>query len=173
MAQCYAILRPGGVAVWVVKNFVRSKKVVPFCDQWRALGESCGFETVEVIRAWLVEDRGTQVDLWGNHHEHKVERKSFFRRLSEKKARAKAWWSGVSRDEQAAFLWQAHNELWDSYASAVEEADKMHPPIRPTRNRILSAAQMIAYVDAGEPDIDIDTAIDYEVVLVQRKAGLT
>jgi len=85
MAQCHQILAPGGVAIWVLKAFVRNKAIVDFPGQWQALGEACGFETVEVIRAWLVEDRGAQYDLFGELHERKVERKSFFRRLYEKK----------------------------------------------------------------------------------------
>jgi len=85
MQQCYQILTPGGVAIWVLKAFVRNKAIVDFPDQWRQLGESCGFESVELIRAWLVEDRGAQFDLFGGLEERKVERKSFFRRLYEKK----------------------------------------------------------------------------------------
>jgi len=83
--QCHAILKPGAVAVWVVKRFVRDKQIVDFPDQWRQMCEAAGFETVEWIRAWLVEDRGTQIDLFGNDHQHTVSRKSFFRRLYESK----------------------------------------------------------------------------------------
>jgi len=84
MEQCYQVLAPGAVAIWVLKSFVRNKQIVDFPDQWRQLGEACGFESVEWIRAWLVEDRGKQWDLWGNLEERRVERKSFFRRLAEK-----------------------------------------------------------------------------------------
>jgi hypothetical protein len=83
--QCYQVLKPGGMTAWVVKAFVRNKEIVDFPDQWRRLCEACGFETVEIVRAWVVEERGTQVDLWGNGHDLTVERKSFFRRLYEKK----------------------------------------------------------------------------------------
>lgn len=85
MSQCYQILTPGSVAIWVLKAFVRNKAIVDFPGQWQQLGEACGFETVEIIRAWLVEDRGAQWDLFGELHEKTVERKSFFRRLYEKK----------------------------------------------------------------------------------------
>lgn len=85
MEQVYRALRPGGVAIWVTKAFVRDGERVDFPGQWRALGEACGFETIEWIHAWLVEDRGAQYDLFGELHERKVERKSFFRRLYEKK----------------------------------------------------------------------------------------
>ena len=63
----------------------RNKQRVDFPNQWRELGEACGFETVEWIRAWLVEDRGAQFTLTGGLEERKVERKSFFRRLAERK----------------------------------------------------------------------------------------
>lgn len=83
--QTYQVLAPGAVAVWVCKSFVRKKKRVDFPSQWRELGEAVGFETIELIRAWLVEDRGAQYTLTGELDERKVERKSFFRRLAESK----------------------------------------------------------------------------------------
>jgi len=85
LLQCYAVLAPGGHAIWVLKAFVRDKAIVDFPGQWRALCESCGFETVEVIRAWLVEDRGAQFALGGELVEKEVRRESFFRRLHRQK----------------------------------------------------------------------------------------
>lgn len=85
MEQCHQVLAPSAVAVWVCKRFVRNKRIVEFSQQWAQLGEACGFETVEWIRAWLVEDRGAQFDLFGNLEKRTVERKSFFRRLYENK----------------------------------------------------------------------------------------
>lgn len=83
--QCYQVLRPGGHCVWVVKSFVRKKKIVDFPDQWRQLCESVGFRTVHIHRAWLVEHKGAQYDLFGELHEKTIKRSSFFRRLHEKK----------------------------------------------------------------------------------------
>ncbi len=83
--QTHAALKPGGYAAWVVKSFVRNKQIVDFPGQWQQLCEACGFETVEIVRAWLVEDAGTKIDLAGNHHQKTKERKSFFRRLAESK----------------------------------------------------------------------------------------
>jgi hypothetical protein len=80
MEQVAQVLPPGAVAIWVVKGFIRNKKYVDFPDQWRQLGEACGFETLEWIRAWLVEDRGTQYGLFGGQQTKTVQRKSFFRR---------------------------------------------------------------------------------------------
>lgn len=83
--QCYMILKPGAVAVWVVKRFVRDKQIVNFPDQWRQMCEAAGFETVEWIRAWVVEEHGEQLDLFGGSEPMRTERKSFFRRLYENK----------------------------------------------------------------------------------------
>jgi len=44
--QVYLALAPGGHAVWVVKNYVKNKQIVPFSDQWRALCEAVGFVTL-------------------------------------------------------------------------------------------------------------------------------
>lgn len=83
--QTHQVLKPGGVAVWVLKSFVRKGQRVDFPGQWRALCEACGFETLEYVRAWLVEDNGTQGALLGEGKRLKTERKSFFRRLAESK----------------------------------------------------------------------------------------
>lgn len=93
--QVYLLLAPGAPAVWVVKDYVRNKQIVPFCDQWRQLCEAVGFETLHIHRAWLVEERGTQLDLMGNAHTKTVERKSFFRRLAEKKGSPRIDWETV------------------------------------------------------------------------------
>lgn len=85
LLQCHQVLAPGGVAIWVLKAFVRNKAIVDFPGQWETLCNSCGFETMEVIRAWLIEDRGTQFALNGDLVKKKVARKSFFRRLHESK----------------------------------------------------------------------------------------
>jgi hypothetical protein len=85
VAQTYAALRPGGHAIWIVKSFVRNKALVDFPGQWRALCESVGFVTLHEHHAMLVDDKGTQTAIDGNHKQHKTERKSFFRRLAEKK----------------------------------------------------------------------------------------
>jgi hypothetical protein len=85
MAEVAAILEPGACAVWVVKSFVRDGAIVDFPGQWAALGEAHGFETVEWIRAHLVEERGTQLTLDGGAKKKRTARKSFFRNLYEQK----------------------------------------------------------------------------------------
>lgn len=93
--QCHAILRPGGVAAWVTKDFVRNKARVPFSADWLKLCEACGFELVEWVKASLVKDLGKHADLYGETHHRTVERKSFFRRLAEKKGSPRIDWEDV------------------------------------------------------------------------------
>ena len=83
--QTYAALRPGGYAAWVCKDFVRKGQRVPFSDQWQQLCAAVGFEPVERIAAMLVADHGDQLDIFGGATARLKERKSFFRRLAEKK----------------------------------------------------------------------------------------
>jgi hypothetical protein len=82
--QCYLILKPGGYCYWITKDFVRNKARVPFSDQWRQLCESAGFETVEWIKASLVKEWDENT-LFNGVETKRKERKSFFRRLAEKK----------------------------------------------------------------------------------------
>jgi hypothetical protein len=82
-AQCLIALRPGGYAVVVVKDYVQKKKRVPLCDQTLSLLTHLGFEPVERIRANLVHEERSS-GLFGEHVKRKS-RKSFFRRLAEKR----------------------------------------------------------------------------------------
>ena len=85
LLELHRALKPGAVAAWVCKDFVRKKQRVPFSDQWRQLCEACGFEMVEWVQASLVSDGGTQLGLFGEDVRLTTERKSFFRRLAEAK----------------------------------------------------------------------------------------
>ena len=82
--QCYQILKPGGHAIWVVKDFVRNKKRVDFTGDWRRLCESAGFETIHEHHAMLVKEN-VKESLFGHKIVKRKERKSFFRRLAESK----------------------------------------------------------------------------------------
>lgn len=96
VSQCYALLAPGGVAVWVCKDYVRNKRRVPFSDQWRMLCEKVGFVTLTEARAWVVEDNGTQLGMMETEDKaHRKERKSFFRRLAERKGSPRIDWETV------------------------------------------------------------------------------
>lgn len=85
VAQCALILKPGGHAIWITKDFVRKGKRVPFSDQWQALCEQQGFKLVCRHQAMLVAHYGEQADAFGEAKELTTSRKSFFRRLAEKK----------------------------------------------------------------------------------------
>lgn len=84
LEQLYQVLTPNAHAVFVVKAFVRDKRIVDFPAQWAQLCEAVGFKLLHDHHALLTEHYGTQ----GGFHEDKklsVERKSFFRRLAEAK----------------------------------------------------------------------------------------
>jgi hypothetical protein len=83
--ECYAILPPGALAVWVCKDFLRDGHRIRFSQDWCRLCESVGFELIEAIQAYLIEDHGAEETLWGETVTHTIERKGFFRRLAEKR----------------------------------------------------------------------------------------
>jgi len=82
--QCHQILKPGGVAIWVVKAFVRNKAIVDFPGDWKRLCESVGFVTLCEHHAMLVKETKHKT-LFGHTEVKRKERKSFFRRLAESK----------------------------------------------------------------------------------------
>ncbi len=87
VSECHKILKPCGHAIWVVKAFVRKGKIVDFPGDWRRLCEAQGFTTVHEHHAMLVKETRTN-GLFEEIVETK-ERKSFFRRLAEKKGSPK------------------------------------------------------------------------------------
>ncbi|HUV67899.1 MAG TPA: hypothetical protein VMW24_28675, partial [Sedimentisphaerales bacterium] len=93
VSECHKILRPGGHAIWVVKDFVRKGQRVDFCGDWQRLCESVGFKTVCKHRAMLVKE--TSHDGLFGTIKQKKERKSFFRRLAEKKGSPRIDWEMV------------------------------------------------------------------------------
>lgn len=93
--ECHAILKPNGWSAWVVKDFVRDKARVPFCDHWCKLLEACGFTVRQRVHAMLVKEQ-RHADLFGgDDHIKTTERKSFFRRLAEKKGSPRIDWEEV------------------------------------------------------------------------------
>lgn len=95
VSQCYQLLKPGGVSCWVVKAFVRKGKIVDFPGQWLALCQSVGFKHLHTHHAMLVTDAGEQGMLFGEPEKLRKEKKSFFRRLSEKRGSPKIDWEVV------------------------------------------------------------------------------
>lgn len=84
LEQIHQVIVPGGHAVFVVKAFVRDKKIVDFPAQWAQLCEAVGFRLLHDHHALLTEHYGTQGGFDGDK-KLSVERKSFFRRLAESK----------------------------------------------------------------------------------------
>jgi hypothetical protein len=93
--QCYALLKPGGVALWVTKAYVRHKQRVDFPGDWRRLCEHVGFVTLHEHRAMLVEEYGVQGHLFGEAQAVTVKRASFFRILAEKNGSPRIDWETV------------------------------------------------------------------------------
>jgi hypothetical protein len=168
LEQCYQILPPGGVSIWVVKDFVRDDKRVPFGMQWRQLCEAVGFEHLETHRALLVNRKGEQMTIDGETVELKTERKSFFRLLHQNNQKAKMHWETLGRSDKARYLRESHRECWDSYNFDNGAKDASQP----TRNRIRENARKMTWVGAGKPDYEIETSIDYEEVVCMRKPGV-
>ena len=83
LEQVYAVLKPGGHAVFVTKAFCRKGKLVDFPAQWTALCEAVGFRHVCEHHALLATGSGEQRDIFGNHKKLEKRRVSFFRRLYE------------------------------------------------------------------------------------------
>lgn len=95
LEQCYLAIKPGSPAVFVTKDFVKDGQRVPFSDQWARLCAAVGLKPLVRVRAWLVEDRGSQYGLNGQLVTKTVQRKSFFRRLAEKNGSPRIDWEDV------------------------------------------------------------------------------
>lgn len=92
--QCYQILKVGGIAVFNCKDFVRNKKRVLFSDDWVKLCEHCGFELIEHHYAML-KMTSKRTTLFGDEEIKKKEKKSFFKKLAEKKGSPNIDWEDV------------------------------------------------------------------------------
>ena len=80
----------------VIKDFVRNKKRVPLCDQTAELLSTIGFEIPKRIQVMLVKEIQQPTDMFTGETNHKlIERKSFFRRLAEKKGSPRIDWEEV------------------------------------------------------------------------------
>ena len=81
--QIRAVLRPGGMACWVLKDYVKDGTRVRFSASWCRLCQACGFEPVLWVKALLVETT-EEAGLFGTITKKRA-KKSFFRRLHESK----------------------------------------------------------------------------------------
>lgn len=94
--QVHALLPPGGAFAVVAKDFVRNKERVPLCDQTAELLEAIGFTIPERVRALLVKEVPLGIDMFSGEMGYKrKEKKSFFRRLAEKKGSPRIDWEEV------------------------------------------------------------------------------
>jgi len=180
VAECHKILRPGGYAIWVVKSFVRKGAIVDFPGDWRRLCEAEGFETLHEHHAMLVKEEKA-IGLFGQEIVSRIERKSFFRRLSDKNAAKNGYWDTLSRDEQAKWVRYAREKSLDWYASltAAERAEyviKGQPDSgpkypKPCKASILADAKGYALdLDDVDPnEYNKHVRIDYETVFCMRK----
>lgn len=83
-ASVFQAIKPGGVLACVVKDYVKEKQRVCLCDDTCKLLEHVGFTITERIHAMLVKET-READMFEGETVQKKERKSFFRRLHEKK----------------------------------------------------------------------------------------
>jgi hypothetical protein len=81
----YAVLRPGGVVALVTKNPVKKGAIRRLDLDTIRLMQAAGFTFLERQRAMLAQDLATQGDMFGAAKTVRHERKSFFKRLFEKK----------------------------------------------------------------------------------------
>ena len=80
-----SVLAPGAHCIWVAKRYVRDGQIVDFTADWIRLCESVGLRLLHHHRAMLVEDHGTQTDLFQGDVQQQTIKASFFRRLHMKK----------------------------------------------------------------------------------------
>jgi len=92
----YQVLKPGAYAIFVCKRYVKAGQYEFFPRKWAKLTCASGFAMTHWIRAWVVEDKGLQKDMFtGEYVLLKTERKSFFRRLAERKGAPPIDWEDV------------------------------------------------------------------------------
>jgi hypothetical protein len=139
MQQCHAALKPGGHAIWVVKQFVRKGALVDFPGQWLRLCEACGFSLVCRHRAMLGSEI-REVTLFGDTRTQHVVRMSFFRRLHSDKV--------------------AYGRYWET----LSESDKTEWTKTDGNN-----AKKTAWKFAGKPNLNDDVRIDWEDVVCLKR----
>jgi len=82
---CFRAIKPGGIICLVVKDYIKNRQRVPLCDDTARLLEHIGFTPLERIHAMLVKEKRHN-DLFEQDGTLETKsRKSFFRRLAEKK----------------------------------------------------------------------------------------
>lgn len=174
LQQVHQLLRPNGYAAWIVKDYIKAKKRVPFCDNWAKLCEACGFEVVARARCWLVKEQ-THEGLFGKQTK-KTERKSFFRRLHERNVSIAEHWKTIPAKKRRQLTAAKLAELQTAWALlGDEEKQKITPDgilanPEPDAKAAERDAKLIAWEAAGSPPLG-DTRIDFEEVIFVRRVG--
>jgi hypothetical protein len=83
--ELWHVLKPGGVVCLVTKNPVRNGAIRRLDTDTIRIMELAGFTLIERLRAMLSEDLGEQMTLTGEAVPIRRERKSFFKRLFERR----------------------------------------------------------------------------------------
>lgn len=177
LLQCHQILKPNGIMVLVTKDFVRNKKRVEFSADTVRLCIACGFELVEWIKASLTTHK--DVKTANGYVRTKSSRKSFFRRLSERRAAANKLWDELCKDIKARHTAFARSQAEDSFDRLpIEDVVSRHG-IHFNREKIIARqakmdAPMLALAEWESNGGSVDkmnehVRIDFEDVLVMRK----
>ena len=82
--QVHIALKPGGIAAIVIKGYIKKGKYIDLPAQTAELLTALGFDVFEETHAMLVKE-DKHPSLFGGDEVKKTERKSFFRRLHERK----------------------------------------------------------------------------------------
>ena len=85
LEQTFSLLRPNAHAIFVTKRYCRAGAIIDFTADWIRLCERVGFTLLHHHRAMLIENHGTQCGLFDEDTQYVTQKKSFFRRLHEKK----------------------------------------------------------------------------------------
>lgn len=91
--ECHKILKPKGVCIWVCKDYIKKGQRVPFSDDWQRLCLANGFKLRCRHKAMVVKTWKEGV-LFGDDQKQK-ERKSFFRKLAERKGSPEINWEDI------------------------------------------------------------------------------
>lgn len=83
--QMAQIMPPGSISIWVTGDFITNGKRYEFSRLWAELCEYCGYELIEWIRAWKINNVADALTLEGGKKEITKGGVSFFRGLVNKK----------------------------------------------------------------------------------------